>query len=273
MSLAKPIKVLVAVTALFCVSVAPDRLADTSPLSVCFPTDDPPRSVRADTAGFDLDIARFVAGELQRGLRIVWLPERGQTDLESSDIDFRPLLTSQCDAQFSVPGIGALGWYGSRLELSRPYYGAAFELIPETANFRWGEPYAETVAVRSNTVAHLALDAIGVRWTMQGRTADVVQAVHDGSAAAALIWGPDLALLDVERDSDFEPPAVLRWNLHAVTRRGDALLTAINRVFESPSFQRETQRLMRRHGIPAHPPFATVYTLADLNALRAGEEN
>ena len=121
----------------------------------------------------------------------------------------------------------------------------------------------------ANSVAHVAVNAAGLRWTMQEASADVLGALADGVATAGLVWGPDLALLagQVERSKDFEPPEVLRWNLHAATRRGDPLLADLDRAFADEDFQRRIQALLSQHGIPSRPPFETVHTREGLAAL------
>ena len=250
-------------------ALAEEGRDSAAPLAVCFPAADPPRSVRADASGFDVDVARLLATRLGRPLRLVWLPERGQTDIESSDLIFWPLLDGQCDMQLSIPGASAIARYGSRLELSEPYYGAAFELVPADATLSWGEPYPGTLAVRANTVAHVAVDALGIRWTMQERTIDLAAAVADGRADAALIWGPNLALEDsLPRNESFDPPAVLRWNLHMVVRRGSSLLAQVNDLLADPTTKNAVKSLLETHGLPARAAFSTTYSRQALDALR-----
>ena len=251
----------------------PATAADAAPLSICLPENDPPRSVRGaglEAHGLDVDVARLLAAKLERPLRLAWMPERAQTDIESTDLNFRPLLHGECDALLSMPGRGALGRLEDRLALSAPYYGAAYELVPAEAAFRWDEPYAGTIAVSANSLAHVAVNAIGVRWTMQEASADVVAALNAGAASAGLVWGPDLALLDdaTHRSAAFDPPAVLRWNLHAATRRDDPVLADLNGVFDQDSVQRDILALLSRHRIPNRPPFETAHTRAALTALR-----
>ena len=238
-------------------------------LSVCFAENDPPRSLRTGAQGFDLDVARLLARHLQRNLRIVWVAERYQTDIESSDVDYRPILTGQCDVQLSVPGADAIARFRGRLALSEPYYGAAFELLPTGSAFRWEEPYAGVVAVRANSVAHVAIDALGLRWTMQAETAGILAALRTGAATSALVWGPDLATVEVGRSDDFEPPAVLRWNLHAIARQDDPVLATLNGAFADEAVQAALLALMRRHRIPAHAPFESAHTRASMQALLA----
>ena len=78
--------------------------------------------------GFDVDTAALLANGLDRELLIVWLPKPNPSEIESTDLDFGPLLSGQCDVQLSIPGPAAVA--GRAIALSEPYYGAGFELIP-----------------------------------------------------------------------------------------------------------------------------------------------
>ena len=241
-----------------------------APLAVCFAENDPPRSLQSGATGFDVDVARSLAARLERPLRLVWMPESPQTDIESTDLDFRPLLRGECDAQLSVPGEDAIAPLRKWMALSAPYYGAAYELLPRNSPLRWGQPHDGTVAVVSNSVAHVAVNAVGLRWTMQRTSADVLGALAEGAASASLVWGPDLALLGegAAPSADFQPPDVLRWNLHAATRKDDPLLADLNRAFMDADFQRQVRALLARHGLPSRAPFETAHTRAGLAALK-----
>ncbi|MDE0441689.1 MAG: hypothetical protein OXL38_06180 [Gammaproteobacteria bacterium] len=240
--------------------------AATDELRACFAEDDPPRS-RRGVGGFDIDTANFLAQRLDRRLLIVWLPEAAQTDIESTDADYRPLAMGQCDLQMSVPGAEAVKRYRGWLVLSEPYYGAGFELIPADSPFRFGTTFAGTVAVRANTVAHLALNAADTRWSQQSSSAEIVAAVAEGASAAGLVWGPDLALLDSDHNPDFDAPPVLRWNLHAALRRDSPLLDDVNRVFASAEFGEQVAARLAQYGIPARGPFDNVHTPSLLTDL------
>ena len=235
-------------------------------LSVCFPENDAPRSERG-VGGFDVDVAKYLARQLDRRLRIVWLPEEAQTDIESTDADYRPLLMGQCDLQLSVPGTEAVKRYRGWLVLSEPYYGAGFELIPADSPFRFGSPFTGTVAVRANTVAHLALNAAEVDWSQQRSSGGIVRAVDDGNADAGLVWGPDLALLDSGHSTVFEAPPVLRWNLHAALRKDSPIIAEIDRILGSAELQAYVRARLAQHGIPVRSPFERVHTSANLAAL------
>ncbi len=237
----------------------------TGVMRACLGADDMPRSQADDRAGFDLDVAALLADELNLELEIVWLTPTTPTQIESTDIDFRAVYSGRCDVQLSIPGPDAIAAFAPMLVLSEPYYGTAFELIPESAPTRWAELETLKLAVRANTVAHLVIDARGIEWTMRGDNESVVAAVRQGDAAAALIWGPDLALLDQGRNLTFEPPPALRWNQHIVTRtQAAALRMAIDDLLRDRSVQSKIRRLQRKHGIPDRSPFESTHQAADL---------
>ena len=238
----------------------------TAELRVCFPENDPPRSKRGG-GGFDIDVAGYLATQLGRQLLIVWLPEEAQTDIESTDADYRPLLRGQCDLQLSVPGTQAVKRYRGWLVLSEPYYGAGFEVIPADSPFEFDAPFDGTVAVRANTVAHLALNAANIGWSQQSSSAGIVRTVADGAAAAGLVWGPDLALLDTDHNPDFAAPAVLRWNLHVAFHKDNPLVGEVNRLVATADFRDHVAKLLLKHRIPVRGPFESVHTPDDLLAL------
>lgn len=240
--------------------------SESAELRVCFPEVDPPRSERGG-GGFDVDVAGYLARHLGRRLLVVWLPEEAQTDIESTDADYRPLLMGQCDLQLSVPGAEAIKRYRGWLVLSEPYYGVGFEVIPADSPFELDGQFDGTVAVRANTVAHLALNAAKIGWSQQSSNAGIVRAVAEGAAVAGLVWGPDLALLDSDHNPDFQAPPVLRWNLHAAFRKDSQLVDEVNRLIASAGFRAYVGTSLVKHGIPVRGPFASVHTPADLLAL------
>lgn len=251
-----------------CGSSVETAVPDGPRLRVCLPEDDPPRSRRASASGLDVDVGRLLAAKLARPLAVFWAPSRVQTDIESSDRDYRPLLQRTCDVMLSVPGAAEIAPFQDSLILSVPYYGATWEVIPHDADFDWRQPYTGKVAVQAFTVGHRAVDAWDLDWTMQADADALLHAVRTGTADIALVWGPDLAGRDIERKADFDPPPALRWNLHAALRREDAeLASAIDAAFSSPDVRQAVGDLLAQHGVPRRGPFDTVHSLAALNAL------
>lgn len=231
-------------------------------LRVCLGEADPPRSEASPLRGFDVDVAQLLAQGLNRELQPVWLAARNPTEIESTDINYGALLMGRCDVQLSIPGVEALGVFAQHLVLTQPYYGAGFELVPAGASIDFAAPGTGRIAVRANTVAHVFIDHLGFQWTMRDDSVDIVSALTSGEADAGLVWGPDLGAVSVSRALAFEPPAVLRWNHHAVTRTGNvALREAIDAVLARADVRDAVQASMRRHGIPPHRPFASVHQL------------
>ena len=231
------------------------------PLKVCVAPEDPPRSTRPGV-GFDVDVAKLIAGSLGRPLELVWLPRPNLHEIEETDLNFGPLMDGVCSLQLSVPGVAALEEAHDALALSRPYYGTAFELVPASADLE----RAERVAVRSNTVAHIVVDRRGFSWTMQPDTGSVLAALESGRADVALVWGPDLAGTDVTPSRTFEAPRVLRWNQHAAVRTNDTeLLANVDAALDDSSDA--VQALLERHGIPQRTPFDDTHQAEDLLAL------
>lgn len=229
-------------------------------LRVCLGDNDPPRAQRSPLKGFDVDVARLLAEGLNRKFEPVWLTRPNPTEIESTDLDYRALLQGRCDLQLSIPGAAAISDLAGRLALTQPYYGAGFELIPATADIDLESGRGGRIAVHGNTVAHALIDQLGFDWTMRRDNLDIVAAIAAGEADAGLIWGPDLATLNLPHNADFDPPAALRWNHHAVVRLADVALTAaIDGLLIQGSTRRAIEASMRRHGMPPHPPFAAVH--------------
>ncbi len=233
-------------------------------LRVCLLEDDLPRAHRAEGAGFDHDLFREAAKRLGRDFRPVWGPNAPPySEIDDSDLPLDALLDGDCDLVPSVPGELALGRLAGAIDLGPPYYAAAFEIYKPTGDaLDWsGLPEALTgrkVAVRLQSLAHFAVQAAGLDWTSRTSAAEVVGAVDEGRAAAALIFGPALASLGKDPLIGFEPPPGLRFNEHAAVRAGDALGDDVARALEELRRDGTLERLAARHGISRIEPFPTV---------------
>lgn len=249
---------------LLCIAGCTEDRPLTGTLRVCFPQSDLPRADRATGTGFDMDVARLVARELSREFIPVWLPRPDRTEIEVSDINYSLLAAGACDMQLSVPGERAIDGLDA-VTLSAPYYGAAFELIPENANPDLANRDRGKMAVRSNTVAHIVVDRLGLPWTMKRDTDELIAAVTSSEVEAALIWGPDLALSRTKHHTSFAAPSVLKWNQHMALRKADAqLLADLDTLLSDEETGREIMDLLARYHIPVHAPFAETFRSSDL---------
>ncbi len=254
-------------------TIAPAQAED---LRVCLLEDDLPRAQRAEGSGFDHDLFREAAERLDRDFVPVWHPNAPPySEIDDTDLPFAALLERGCDVVPSVPGQLALGRLAAEIDLGPPYYAAAFELyMPTVESLDWVRlPEAvanRKVAVRLQSLAHFAAQAAGLDWTSQPTAADVIGAVDDGRAAAALIFGPALASLGKDPVSAFEPPPGLRFNEHAAVRAGDALGDEVTRVLEDLRRDGTLERLAARHGIFRIEPFPTVSSPEAIRALGIG---
>ena len=245
-------------------------------LRVCLVEDDLPRAHRAEGTGFDHDLFREAADRLGRDFVPVWRPKAPPySEIDDTDLPLEALLEGECDLAPSVPGQLALGRLAGAIDLGPPYYAAAFEIyMPAMETIDWASlPEAVVdgkVAVRLQSLAHFAAQAAGLDWTSQPSAADVVSAVDDGRAAAALIFGPALASLGKNPVSAFEPPPGLRFNEHAAVRAGDPLGDELARVLDELRSDGTVARLAARYGIFRIEPFPTVSSPEAIRALGIG---
>lgn len=261
------VKLLLSCLVLLCVTGCTEERPLVGELRVCFAQDDLPRADRQSATGFDIDVARLVARELSKTFVPVWLPPPERTEIEVSDVSYTLLIKGQCDLQLSVPGEDAIAGIDA-IALTAPYYGAAFELIPEQGYHDLANWQGAEIAVRANTVAHIVVDRYGLPWTMKRNTDEIIVAVTSGEAEAGLVWGPDLAPSRTKPNTLFEAPSALRWNQHMAARTSDGvLIEGINALMSNKEIADEIQDLLARHHIPAHAPFAVIHHSSDLEKL------
>ncbi len=238
-------------------------------LQVCLHEDDPPRSERVGARGFDLDVMRRLAGRIGQSFEPVWIQTPPtMTEVEESDLPLAELVRGRCDALASVPGELSLGTHADRIAISRPYYGAAFELVgADSLPNDLGQLHGNRIGVRSVSVAHLVLESLGVEWAARKTAAELLAALEAGEVSGALVWGPSLATLAGRPKQGWVPPATLRWNLHLATRSTDPLTTELDTALGRLIRTGEIKRLLESYGIPPHAPYATVFSRATLEAL------
>jgi len=251
---------------------------DQTALRVCLLEDNLPYSSHQHNSGLDLETAKAVAEAMERPFVPVWVKNNTHIDeIEDSDLPTRRLAKNECDAIFSMPGPDAVK-DSPKLTIGAPYYGAAFELIGRNSNTpttlaALGE---SPTAVQSQTIANFVLNAHRAKMRTFFSTEEALNGVAKGEAGAALLWGPaagwylrnhpEVKLFFV---SGYEPPAVVRWNEHVATRKSDTeLREAIDKALAQLNESGTLQPLLERYGVPFHRPFATTYSLAEMQKLR-----
>lgn len=268
-----------AVSALVMTLAAACAHAAAPPLRVCALSHNLPYTDEATHSGFDLDVARALAGKLSRPLEVVWSDNgQGLHEIDESDFPLHKLARGACDVLLSIPGPARDSLKGaSGLALGNAYYGAGFELIgPAGLSPRLKDLRDKPVAIQAQTVASFALVMLHGRQHTCFSPGEALASVGRGEAAAALVWGPT-AGFDLSRRpvrglaiaEGYTPPAALAWNLHPATRDNDgALRGEIDGALATLAAEGQLAKLAKPWGIPLHSPFASTYSLTEINKLR-----
>lgn len=249
------------------------------PLRLCALANSLPYSAREGERGFDLEVARALAGGLGRGLEVQWTDNgTGLQEIDESDYPLRRLVRGDCDLLLSVPGPAREVLKETpALALGQPYYGAAFELIgPPGTSAQLKALRAKPVAIQAQTVASFAIAILQGKQRTYFSAAQALEGVARGEAVAALVWGPAAGwalkqspALKLGIAEAYVPPAALAWNLHIATRLQDEVLRAdVDRVLARLASEGELAAIGAHWGIPLHQPFAATYSLTEINKLR-----
>lgn len=242
---------------------------------MCLEDHDPPRSQVEPESGFDWELMAQVAARAGRPYEVVWIRSNPKIiELEESTFPVRALRRGDCEVLASIPGAASLGEDAETMTLSRPYYGAGFELVapaeiaPDLSALR-----GRKVSVLSVSVAHMAAALLGLDWHAELSASAQIEALEAAEVDAALVFGPSLAGLSREPREDFEIPVALRWNFHVATRRGEdpELEKAIDTALGALAADGSVNALLRRYDIPVHAPYSSTSTRDAVRAL--GEAN
>jgi ABC-type amino acid transport substrate-binding protein len=247
-------------------------------LRVCLLEDNLPLSSRKENSGFDLDTGKAVAEALQRTFVPVWVPNSTQIqEIEESDFPLHRLAKNACDAIFSVPGEDALKGV-PKAALGAPYYGAAFEFVSKdgTGPSDLAALNSTPVAVQAQTIASFILNARKIPMRTFFSVEAALIGVTKGEAGTAFVWGPIAGWYlrshpDVKLafTNGYEPLTVARWNEHVATRKTDSELRAtIDGALKKLATTGTLKTLAERYGIHFRPPFATTYSVAEMQKLR-----
>ena len=271
----RPLRTLAILVGCAWAAVLPGLCHAAEPFRVCLLQHNPPLSDQESGNGFDVDVSKAVAERLGRPFEPVWIPNPVKmTEVDESDLPLEPLAQRACDAVPSVPGREVLGDLRDAVSLSRPYYGAGFELVAPGGGATLESLQGKRVSVQSVTVAHAFAEATGLRWTAQPTVAGQIASLDTHEADAALIWGPALWESRRKPAPGYTPPEILRWNSSFATRASDRdLAQAVDQALGSLREQGRIATLMKAHGIPEHAPFGTAFTPMAFLALQLGSRS
>lgn len=216
--------------------------------------------------GFEVELARRVAGELGLEARFVW----HLTWVRA----LRPFREGACELFMGLPTDPRFLQGHPWVVVSRPYYvmGHALVVTREQAVSRLADLVGQRVAVEAASVADLWLAQANVRRGLYRRQAETVEAVARGEAAAAVLWWPVASWLTRTRPQlrliPLPDPA-LNFPIGAGVRRRQAeLALAVDAALARLEAGGRTQELLLRWGaIPprgaAAPPAAVALAGSD----------
>lgn len=262
------------------VKAASDAPASAGALRLCALSNSLPYSAREGARGFDVGVAQALAKRLNKTLEIVWTDngEGRLQEIDESDYPLRRLAKGDCDVLLSIPGPARdILKEAPSLALGQPYYGAAFELIgPAGTSGQLKALRTKPVAIQAQTVASFAIAILQGKQRTFFSAQEALEGVARGEATAALLWGPAAgwALKQSPASglaiaSGYEPPAALAWNLHAATRgKDEGLRVEVDLALGELARDGELAAIAAQWGIPLHAPFATTYSLTEINKLR-----
>ena len=255
---------------------------DSAPgaLRLCALSNSLPYSAREGARGFDVAVAEALAQRLGKTLEITWTDngEGRLQEIDESDYPLRRLAKNECDLLLSMPGPARDTLKEApALALGQPYYGAAFELIgPPGTSGQLKALRTKPVAIQAQTVASFAIAILQGKQRTFFSAQEALDGVTSGEADAALLWGPAAGWALKQSPSStlaiaegYEPPAALAWNLHAATRgKDEALRVEVDLALGELARDGQLASIAAAWGIPLHAPFATTYSLTEINKLR-----
>ena len=208
------------------------------------------------TPGFEVELARRIAGELGVEMRVEWHPTFTRA--------LRPLRDGACDLFMGLPHDGRFREGNPWIAVSRAYYVMRHAVVaragPGPATL--GDLKGHRVAVELASIAEVYLGYRDIRRGLYRTEAAALHAVANGEAGAALLWLPAAAWLARGR-SDLSVVPVsdsqLEFPIGAGVRRrdpglGDAVDAAIGALLERGI----AQEILARYGAVAPPRAARV---------------
>ena len=209
-------------------------------------------SKKLDPPGFQIELARALAGELGVALQVEWVVTAFQFRTVDCDIVLDMIAVPEAQAE-------------QRLLLSKPYQrsGVGLALRESTRDVGGFEDLVgRRVAVRVGSLASMLLGQRGARIIPFGFEDEMVDAVARGEVDAAAVSPASVGYFNLtHRDTPlrlvhaYEAEPQLSWNLAVGLRRADApFREAIDRAIERLVADGTVEQIYARYGIEHRLP-------------------
>ena len=203
------------------------------------------------TPGFEVELARRIAGELGVELRVEWR----STYMRA----LRPLRDGACDLFMGLPEDARFREGNPWIAVSRPYYVMRHAIVSRTAASvaTLGDLKGHRVAVELASIAEVYLGYHDLRRGLYRTEAEAFRAVAHGEAGAALLWLPAAAWLARGR-ADLSVAPVSDGELDfpigaGVRRRDRGLGEAVDGAIATLQERGTVQEILTRYGAIGSP--------------------
>ena len=204
-------------------------VAAAEPLTICAEPENLPYAARGEQ-GFEIEVAKLLAADIGRELRVVYAAQRTKDFLRST------INAGKCDAFMSVPA-----GYGP-LATTKPWYRTGFASVSRSVEpFDLGRAKAMAIGLPAGvTAVSLALKKDGaedVRFYSAFAQRQLVSDVANGSLDVGILWGPFAGWLADQQNPPLtvallparsEQPGLVLDMAIGVRRNDTALLEALD---------------------------------------------
>lgn len=240
-------------------AAAEDAGAAATPLRLCAdPTDPPFSSSKASEPGFYLELGQAIGKAMDRPVEPVW-----EMTYYGKRATRETLLAGKCDMSIGLPAEG--GFMGKSVILSHPFIAVGFALVtPPGMAPKLASLHGKRVAVQLGTPAQsVVADHDDITAVTFVNPDDPVQAVVDGKADAAFVWGPSAGYLNhVKLHDRFAVTPIagpgMQWHVAiGFSAKQVELRDQVDRLL--PSLQGKIDSLAAKYGFPGAAPVSLTW--------------